>query len=209
MAGKTGVRRQRSHETRMRLLDASLRLFVTHGYDGTTIEAIAREAEVAVQTVYFKFGTKVTILKELLDVRVAGDDEPVPTVERQWFRDAVAAEDPRVHLRHQVDGAREIYGRVGELLEVLRNAAQGNEEIAPLWERNKAQRYEVQRQLITSLAGKCSLPAGLTVERATDISYSLLGPEVHQLLVGERGWSPDEWADWTHAGLRRHLLGEA
>ncbi|MEU6809346.1 helix-turn-helix domain-containing protein [Streptomyces sp. NPDC046831] len=208
MAAKTGVRRQRSNETRARLLEASLRLFIAHGYDGTTIEAIAREAGVAVQTVYFKFGTKIAILKELMDVRVAGDYEPVPTVGRQWFRDAVAAQDPQDQLRHQVDGARDIYERVGELLEVLRNAAVGNEEIAPLWEQNKQQRYEVQARLVTALAEKHPLPSGLSVERATDTSYTLLGPEVYHLLVSERGWSSQEWADWVHAGLCRHLLGE-
>lgn len=209
MAGKTGARRQRSNETRARLLDAALKLFVAHGYDGTTIEAIAREAGVAVQTVYFKFGTKVAILKELLDVRVAGDHEPVPTVDRDWFRDAVAAEDPREHLRHQVDGAREIYDRVVDLLEVLRNAALANEEIGPLWERNKEQRREVQEQLVGALAKKHPLPSGMTVGRAADIGYTLLGPEIYHLLVTERGWSSQEWADWVHAGLCLHLLGEA
>ncbi|WP_406863613.1 helix-turn-helix domain-containing protein [Streptomyces sp. HUAS MG47] len=209
MAGKTGARRQRSNETRARLLDAALKLFVAHGYDGTTIEAIARAAGVAVQTVYFKFGTKIAILKELMDVRVAGDHEPVPTVERDWFRSAVAAEDPRVHLRHQVDGAREIYDRVVDLLEVLRNAAIANEEISPLWERNKEQRHEVQAQLVKTLTEKHPLPAGMTLDRAVDTSYTLLGPEIYHLLVTERGWSSEEWADWVHAGLCRHLLGEA
>ncbi|MCX4904253.1 TetR/AcrR family transcriptional regulator [Streptomyces sp. NBC_00878] len=209
MAGKPGVRRQRSNETRARLLDASLRLFVEHGYDGTTIEAIAREAGVAVQTVYFKFGTKFTILKEVLDVRIAGDERPIPTMEREWFRDAVAAEDPREQLRHQVAGAREIYERVGAMLEVLRNAALNNEEITPLWERNKEQRFEVQAQLVKALAEKQPFPPGLSADRAADISYTLLGPEIYHLLVTERGWSSQEWADWVHDGLCRHLVGES
>ncbi|MFI0975860.1 TetR/AcrR family transcriptional regulator [Streptomyces sp. NPDC021093] len=208
MAGNPGVRRQRSQETRERVLEASLRLFTAHGYDGTTIDAIARESAVSVQTVYFKFGTKFAVLKELLDVRVAGDDQPVPTVEREWFRDAVAADDPREQLRHQVAGALEIYVRLGGLLEVLRNAAQNNEEIAPLWQRNKEQRFEVQAQLVKALAKKHPLPNGLTPDRATDIGYTLMGPEAYHLLVTERGWTGQEWADWTHAGLCRHLLGE-
>ncbi|MFF8828816.1 TetR/AcrR family transcriptional regulator [Streptomyces sp. NPDC015131] len=209
MAEKAGARRRRSNETRTRLLDAALGLFAAHGYDGTTIEAIAREAGVAVQTVYFKFGTKAAILQELLDVRVAGDHEPVPTVERDWFRAAVAAEDPEVQLRHQVDGAREIYERVGGLLEVLRHAATANEEIAPLWERNKEQRHEIQARLVEALAAKHPLPAGLPVERAVDTGYTLLGPEIYHLLVTERGWTPQEWADWVHTGLCRQLLGGA
>jgi len=190
------------------MLDAALRLFIAHGYDGTTIGSIAQEAGVAVQTIYFSFGNKQAILKELVDVRVAGDDEPIPTLQRQWVLDAVAAEDPDTQLRHQVAGAREIYERVGELLEVLRTAAVSHEDVAPLWERNKRQRLEVQEHLTRALVEKSPLPDGLTFGRAVDISYGLLGPEVYHLLVAERGWSPQQWADWVHSSLRHHLLGE-
>ncbi len=189
------------------MLDAALRLFVIHGYDGTTIDSIARESGVAVQTVYFKFGTKQTILKELIDVRVAGDEEPIPTLERQWVQDAVRADDVSEQLRHQVAGARGIYERVGELLEVLRNAAPSNEGVAPLWERNKKQRFEVQTHLMKALAEKNLLPPDLPLEHAVDISYSLLGPEVYHLLVSERGWTPQQWADWVHSSLCHHLEG--
>ncbi|PJE94184.1 TetR/AcrR family transcriptional regulator [Streptomyces carminius] len=207
MKAKSGVRQQKAQETRRRILDAALRLFTAHGYDGTTIDSIAREAEVAVQTVYFNFGNKPTILKELVDVRVAGDDEPVPTLERRWVREAVAAESPQAQLRHQVTGARQIYERVGELLEVLRNAAVSNEDVAPLWERNKRQRLEVQQYLVKALADKHPLPGSLTPDRAADIGYGLLGPEMYHLLVTERGWTSQQWADWVHSALCHHLVG--
>lgn len=190
------------------MLEAALRLFTAHGYDGTTIDSIAREAKVAVQTIYFSFGNKQTILKELVDVRVAGDDEPVPTLERRWVLDAVAAEDSETQLCRQVAGAREIYERVGELLEVLRNAAASNEDVAPLWERNKRQRMEVQKHLVKALAEKSPLPRSLTFDRAVDISYSLLGPEIYHLLVTERGWTPQQWAAWVHSSLCHHLVGQ-
>ncbi|MEE1938037.1 TetR/AcrR family transcriptional regulator [Streptomyces sp. TRM 70361] len=207
MKAKSGVRQQKAQETRRRMLDGALRLFIANGYDGTTIDSIAREAKVAVQTIYFSFGNKQTILKELVDVRVAGDDEPIPTLERRWVRDAVTAESPEAQLRHQVAGAREIYERVGELLEVLRNAAASNEDVAPLWERNKRQRLEVQRHLVKALADKHPLPGSLTLDRAVDISYGLLGPEMYHLLVTERGWTSQQWADWVHSALYHHLVG--
>ena len=207
MSGKTGVRRQRAAETRSKVLSAALGLFKEHGYSGTTIESIARESGLAVQTIYFKFGNKQTILKELVDVQVAGDHEPVPTLSRPWLQDALAAEDATEQLRLQVVGARDIYRRVGPLLEVLRNAAVASEDVAPLWERNKQQRHEVQARLVEALSGKQPLVAGLSLERAIDISYGLLGPEVYHLLVVERGWTPEEWADWAYASLVTQLLG--
>lgn len=191
------------------MLDAALRLFIANGYDGTTIDAIAREAGVAVQTVYFKFGNKQTIIKELVDVRVAGDEEPIPTLEREWVKEAMRAQDAAVQLRHQVDAAREIHERVGALLEVLRTAAASHAHVAPLWELNKQQRIEVQSALMRSLVEKQPLPDGLTFDRAVDIGYSLLGPEMYQLLVTERGWTSQQWADWTHSALCFHLLGGA
>ncbi|MFE0426731.1 TetR/AcrR family transcriptional regulator [Streptomyces sp. NPDC058953] len=206
MTAKPGTRRRQAEETRNRVLDAALRLFKDNGYGSTTIESIAREAGVAVQTIYFKFGNKQTILKELVDIRVAGDDEPIPTLERPWVKQAMAAGDPSTQLRHQVAAAREIYERVGELLEVLRTAAASHPDVAPLWERNKEQRLEVQTVLMKALAEKEQLPPELTFDRAVDISYGLLGPEVYHLLVTERGWTTQQWADWVHAALCRDLI---
>ncbi|MGH3720215.1 MAG: helix-turn-helix domain-containing protein [Pseudonocardiaceae bacterium] len=45
-----------------KILEAAMRLFVTRGYPPTTVEMIAREAGVAVQTVYFSFRAKANIL---------------------------------------------------------------------------------------------------------------------------------------------------
>ena len=48
------------------------------GYTGTTIEQIAQEAGVAVETLYATFGSKRAVLSRLVGVSVVGDDEPVP-----------------------------------------------------------------------------------------------------------------------------------
>ena len=61
-------RRQRSLRTRARIVDAAARLFVDDGYVATTIEAVADAAGVAVQTVYYVFGTKRNLLAAVLDV---------------------------------------------------------------------------------------------------------------------------------------------
>lgn len=53
-------------ERRRSLLDAARRLFVAHGYAGTTIEAIAEAAGVGKGTVYLHFATKDELLVELM-----------------------------------------------------------------------------------------------------------------------------------------------
>jgi hypothetical protein len=44
---------------------------------GEALTAIAAEASVAIQTVYKVFGSEQALLSALVDVTVAGDDEPV------------------------------------------------------------------------------------------------------------------------------------
>jgi TetR/AcrR family transcriptional regulator, mexJK operon transcriptional repressor len=49
------------------LLATSGRLFLQHGYGKVSLEMIAREAHVAVRTIYVKFGGKVGLLKAIIE----------------------------------------------------------------------------------------------------------------------------------------------
>lgn len=66
-------RQARSRRTRERILEAAVSCFETRGFDETTTAQIAREAGVAVGTLYGYFTDKRTILLELLQENV----EPV------------------------------------------------------------------------------------------------------------------------------------
>ncbi|AXI80114.1 TetR/AcrR family transcriptional regulator [Peterkaempfera bronchialis] len=206
---KTDGRRLRAEQTRRRMLDAALKLFLQNGYRATTIESIAQEAGVAVQTIYFSFGNKQKILKELIDLHVAGDEDPVPTLERPQVREALSEQDPREQLRQLARLTRTINERVASLLEMLRNAAIASGDGVELWEANKEQRRTVQRRFIDALALRQPLPGGRTTEWAVDVCYALLGPEMYHLLVIERGWTPEQWEAWAYDALCCHLLGPA
>lgn len=57
-------------EARVReLIDTAGCLFLKHGYTGVSLETIAREARVAVRTIYVKFGGKAGLLKAVLAAR--------------------------------------------------------------------------------------------------------------------------------------------
>ncbi|CAN5449043.1 TetR family transcriptional regulator [soil metagenome] len=58
----TGVRALHKHTTRRALEDAALRLFARDGYEATSIEAIAAEAEVSARTFFRYFATKDEVL---------------------------------------------------------------------------------------------------------------------------------------------------
>lgn len=51
------------------LIEVAAGLFLKHGYTGTSLETIAREAHVAVRTIYVKFGGKAGLLKAVLQAR--------------------------------------------------------------------------------------------------------------------------------------------
>jgi AcrR family transcriptional regulator len=170
------------------------------------LQAIADEAGVAVQTLYFPFGTKRGLLSEILDVAVAGDDEPAPTLERRAALAALADPDPRRQLRTQVRLAREIYERVAPVLQVVASAASADPDIAELWEINNTERATVQERLITALTTKGPLREGLDTIAAIDIALALQTPEMYEYLTRRRGWSPERWEHWTADALISELL---
>lgn len=190
-----------------KILDAAMSLFVTQGYPSTTVEMIARAAGVAVQTVYFSFRVKANILKQLIDINVAGDTVPSATLEQAWVRDALAEADPARQLELQVKGTAALHRRVAPLLNVLHQASDTDPAVAQLWRTNQEQRRAVQRKLMIALRRKGGIPPGMRLGQAVDISYAVLGPELFHLLVTERGWSIAEWERWTLGVLRRELLG--
>ena len=93
-----GRRARKALETRRRILDAAEDLFTRDGYAATTMTAIAEHADVAVQTVYAVFGNKRTILTELIDARVAGDDHARSLPDREDWRAMERERDPHRQL---------------------------------------------------------------------------------------------------------------
>jgi hypothetical protein len=62
------------------------------------------------------------------------------------------------------------------------------------------------RLLAGELAATGRLRRDLTEDRAADIIWSMNAPEFYLLLVGQRGWSPDDFADWLAEAWVRLLL---
>src|SRR3954464_9295722 len=82
LPNKSGRGQARTRFARRAVVDAARTLFLERGYVATTIEAISERADVPTATVYRLFSSKLGILKALLDVSIAGDDEAVPVARR-------------------------------------------------------------------------------------------------------------------------------
>ncbi len=68
--GPSSPRQSQKEATRQRVLEAARELFDTHGYQGTTVRAIARRAEVSVGSVFTTFASKGDILSEVMAARL-------------------------------------------------------------------------------------------------------------------------------------------
>ena len=194
-------RREQARATRRGILEAAQELFVERGYVGTTMQAVAERARISPATVYSAFTNKRMLLTALVDVSIAGDDAPVPVLERPWVAELRAEPDRARRVRMLARNGRLILERRAPIDEVVRAAAAADSEIAALWEAGKAQRLAGQRELLKIVAG----PEGLR-SRATDVLYAIGSPETYRLLVVDRGWSPDRFERWYAYAIERLLF---
>ncbi|MEW2428706.1 helix-turn-helix domain-containing protein [Micromonospora sp. NPDC047644] len=202
-------RTERSRRTREKVVEAARELFLAQGYGATSLQEVADRAGVAVQTVYFVFRNKRTLFKDVVDTSIAGDTEPVATMDREWFRAACAEPTAAGQLRAHVHGTREILGRVAPIMPLIAAAAATDPEIAAQWPDGPDPRYTVHHAAAEALVGKPDTRPGLSVEMAADLLFGLLSPQLYLIFVRDRGWSPDTWEEWTRAALTSHLCADA
>lgn len=193
---KVDGRRARSQLTRARVVDAARRLFVEQGYVATTIEAVGEQAGVAVQTVYYLFGTKRNILAAVLDAGVAGDVEALAVLDRPWVEELRAERDAATAVARLVDATVAILARTAPVYEVVRQAAADPEVSALLGETRERRRAD-QRRLIEILAASGHLHPEVDAATAADVFYGLMNEEVFQLFVGDCGWHVDRFRQWS------------
>ena len=79
----TGTRAERARQTRNRMIDSARELFIADGYAATTMERIAQEAGVAVQTLYYTFRSKGQLLCEVVEATAAADEREMRIVQTQ------------------------------------------------------------------------------------------------------------------------------
>jgi AcrR family transcriptional regulator len=200
-------RRQQAQQTRSAILDAAQDLFTDRGYTATAMPAIAATAGVALKTVYLAFGTKAGVLHALWDVRLGGDDQPIPIVDRPWYRQLLQADDPHTLLRTAARQSRQTKDRAGAVMHIVRNAALTDPALADLWQRIETEFRTVLRGFAQRLDDLAALAPAIDVTTATDILWTLNHPDTWHLLVHSCGWTADRYEQWVGDTLLAQLLG--
>src|SRR5215471_5671406 len=151
-------RAEQAAATRASILDAAQRLFEDQGFAATSMAAIAKEAGVALKTVYLAFETKSGLLRALWHLRLRGDEDEAPVDERDWYREVMREPDPKRQLELNARNSRMVKARVGALMEVIRSGARADADVAELWQNIQKEFLANQRSIVQSLSKKKALP---------------------------------------------------
>ena len=187
------------------MLDGARELFVTEGYAATTMERIAEEAGVAVQTLYYTFQTKGKLLCEVVEVTAAGEEDPVPVAQRPWMQEMLTASSGQRVLALGVEHGTDIFERVAPLWPVV-TAATADPRVEQYWRGVAASRRVGQGRMVAWLDELGALRDGLDLDRATDLVVVLFGHDVFRSLVVEAGWSVPAYKAWLFPALVQQLL---
>lgn len=199
-------RGDRARATRLRIVLAARDLFLRDGYAATTLQAIADRAAVAVQTVYFHFGNKRTVLKHVVDVAASGDDEPVALLDRPWVTKMRAVDDAEAVLEVWAEVSQEIYERIVPVMRVVRQAAGSDPDMEAQERTNRQQTLAAHGMLAEHLAERRALRHDLDVAGAAEQLFVIFGIDVHVLTTGELAWPVERWRSWAVATAARTVL---
>jgi AcrR family transcriptional regulator len=203
---ESALRRENALATRTRIARSAAELFASQGYTQTSIDQIAARAGVARPTVYTAFTGKPALLKEAVDLTLAGDDAPVPVRDRPWVQEVLHERDQHVMLKLQARNDRVINQRVAPLHEAVRNASATDDDIAQLYATLKQQRLTGARITVEALAALGPLRDDVDVDAATDIVWALKDPALWTGLVTDRGWPADRYETWLARAMQQSLL---
>jgi AcrR family transcriptional regulator len=199
------LRAEQADGTRGRVLAAARDLFLTHGYAGTTVAAVARAAGVSPDTIYVSIGGKQGLLEGVLALARSDPDDPEQHAEELRRDELGEVADVHQRLRRLVELSCQTLGRTSPVHAVVRGAADGHPFAAELCARLLQIRLEIQRRNLEAHLGP-SLRPGLTVEQAAERYSALLSPELFHLLTVEQRWPPHRYASWVSDLLDRDLL---
>ncbi|XLZ70038.1 TetR/AcrR family transcriptional regulator [Massilia sp. SR12] len=188
------------------LMDTAGRLILEKGYSKVSLEAIAKEARVAVRTIYVKFGGKAGLLKAILLRYRAGVFDPsgMETVNRP-IRDTLLEFGMRFHSLVSTPAATSLY-------QIVVAEAHANPDLAEaFWDAGPRQTRELLARYFARPDIKAQLNTDAPPERlAVYFMNCLMGDQLRRFLFDSRcgvATTPEEIEQgvdlFLHGALRR------
>ncbi len=199
-------REMQARRTRARIVAAAAQRFLAHGYAGTTMRAVALDAGVALPTVELAFRTKARLLKAVIDVAIAGDDDQVAMLDREWAKRAESIAGPpdfvAAFARVLAGSAERAAGLAATALE----AARADEDIATVAAQLMSQREVMASWLVDGIMHRSALREGTDRAAAVDTVWTLMDPVVFCRLTGDRHWTTAHFERWFTDSVTRLVL---
>ena len=191
-------RQRQAQETKDRIVAAARTLMGQSGYVGTTIEAIASEADVAPQTIYAAFGNKRALLGGMREVMLR--DAEV----RELMARADAEPVGRRRLELWAQLVRQQMETSYDVISIHRQAAASDSSVAADYREVLENRSRAFQEFVRGL--RSDLAPGVDERTATDLLWCFSNEEIYRELVAQRGWSADRYQRWLAATLITQLI---
>lgn len=182
-------------DTPMRILEAAWALVTERGTVDVTVAEIAAAAGVSRQLVYFHFDNRAGLLTAM----ARHHDES------SGFVDAVAESQtmsPAEGFEHLLRAWCGYMPTIVPVARALEAALMSDDDGGSAWR----QRMGELRGALRLAVGRLELAPGWTADAAADWAWSRIQPTTWQHLVGERGWSAEEYTDRTVRSLLAELV---
>ena len=189
-------------ETRREILRAARRLFADRGFAGTSVQQIAEESGVAVQTIYSSVGSKAALVLALNDL--IDEEADVSGLAATLPHET----DPPRLIATGVHITRQLNERCGDLLRVLLSAEHAEPDAAAAVADGIRRHEQGASHLARRLAELGVLRAGTTPEQAAAAFSMMTLPGSWRQLTHGAGWTFDEAEAWLTASLTQLLLSQ-
>lgn len=194
---RSDLRARQAERTRAEVAAAARRLFQRHGFAATTIAAIAVEAGVSPQTVYASFGSKVAVLRAILEQMEESAEAA------QWRERIAAADDPHQILAAFAHWTRAFFEASSPSFAIAQEAAA---ELTDLAEEGARHRRAALESIIGRLAQQNALRPGVAAAKAVDRAWLLTGVQTYLMATSGCGWTPAEYSGWLATTLAEQIL---
>lgn len=194
----SALRRRQADQTRTAVLAAATRLFTERGWAGTSMREVAREAGVAVETVYASVGSKGAVLLAAMQAAAAVVDPSTPFAERPEIA-AVGQGDFAQRATTGAHLATVGIARTIGLHKALQEGAASEPALAEQYAAYVAWRREIYQVVVELVHG------GPVPRTEGEGLWAVLSRDVYVLLVEQCGWTFDEYEAWARSMIVRVL----
>ncbi len=198
---RSDLREQQAERTRGLIASAARARFLEKGWSGTSVRSVAAEAGVSEATVYATYGSKAGLATSLIDAAEQRADVQQAVVELRQHTG-----DPIEQLRAFVAFDRRLFEHGGDVLRIVAEARRQHPDLGAAYAEGR-NRGETERRKVFSSWPAGVWRVGVDVDQALAIYAILVCVESFDIATNERGWAPDEIAQWWHATLVELVLG--